>query len=59
LSWWMWIVKILLGLILLVIIAGSGLFGYICFKAQARKWGAACFGVVAVCIVLFYLLIRW
>jgi hypothetical protein len=55
----MWIVKILLGLILLVIIAGSGLFGYICFKAQARKWGAACFGVVAVCIVLFYLLIRW
>lgn len=58
-SWWMWIVKILLGLILLVIIAGSGLFGYICFKAQARKWGAACFSVVAVCVVLFYLLIRW
>ena len=52
------IVKILLGLILLVIIAGSGLFGYICLKAQARKWGAACFGLVAVCIVLFYLLIR-
>ena len=58
-QWWMWIIKILLGLILLVIIAGSGLFGYICFKAQARKWGAACFVVVAVCVVLFYLLIRW
>jgi hypothetical protein len=59
LDWPKLIVKIVLGLILLVIIAGSGLFGYICFKAQARKWGAACFSVVAVCVVLFYLLIRW
>ena len=55
----MWIIKIVLGLILLLIIAGTGLFGYICFKAQARKWGAGCFAVLALCVVLFYLLIRW
>jgi len=55
----MWVIKIVLGLILLIIIAGSGLFGYICLKAQARKWGAGCFAVLALCVVLLYLLIRW
>ena len=58
--WWMLIIKIVLGIILLLIIAGSGLFGYICFKAQARKWGAGCFAVLALCVALFYLIIfRW
>jgi len=59
LDWLKLIVKVVLGIILLLIIAGSGLFGYICFKAQARKWGAGCFAVLALCVVLFYLLIRW
>lgn len=55
----MWIIKIILGIILVLIIIGSGLFGYICWKAQARKWGAGCFAVLAACVVLFYKLIVW
>jgi RNA polymerase subunit RPABC4/transcription elongation factor Spt4 len=57
LDMWIWVVKILVGLLLLVVIAGSALFGYICFKAQARKWSAACFGLVALCFALMYLLV--
>jgi len=57
LDWLKLIVKVVLGIILLLIIAGSGLFGYICFKAQARKWGAGCFAVLALCVVAFYLVI--
>ncbi|MDI6819813.1 MAG: hypothetical protein QMC89_02770 [Candidatus Hodarchaeaceae archaeon] len=55
--WWMWIVKIVLGLILLLIIIGSGLFGYICWKASARKWGAGCFVVLVACVAAIYWLI--
>jgi quinol-cytochrome oxidoreductase complex cytochrome b subunit len=32
--------KIILTLVLLLVLGGTGLFGYICLKAQARKWGA-------------------
>jgi quinol-cytochrome oxidoreductase complex cytochrome b subunit len=55
--WWQWVVKILLGIILVVLAAGAGIFGYICTKAQARKWGAGCFTIMALSIVAFYFLI--
>ncbi len=56
-EWWQWIVKIVLGLFLILVVVGSGLFGYICWKAQARKWGAGCFGITTLCILALYWLI--
>jgi len=53
----MWILKIVFGIILAVVIGGSGLFGYIAWKAKARKWSGAMFGVLALGVFLFYWLI--
>jgi quinol-cytochrome oxidoreductase complex cytochrome b subunit len=48
--------QIILTLVLLLVIGGTGLFGYICLKAQARKWGAglilvAIFSALAIYVV--------
>jgi quinol-cytochrome oxidoreductase complex cytochrome b subunit len=56
-EWWQWIVKIVLGIILLLVAVGSALFGYICAKAQAKSWAAGCFTVTAVSILAFAWLI--
>ena len=56
-EWYMWIIKIVFGIILLLVIIGAGLFGYIAWKAEARKWGAGCFGAVVASVILFYWLI--
>ena len=56
-EWWQWTIKIVLGLVLLLIAAGSALFGYICAKAQAKSWAAGCFAVTAVSIAIFAWLI--
>jgi hypothetical protein len=52
--WPMIIGKIVLSIMLILALIGSGLFGYICIKAQARKWGAGLFMAVALCIVVIY-----
>lgn len=49
--------KVVLGIVLILAIIGSGLFGYICFKAQARKWGVGLFVVAVLCVVALYWLI--
>ncbi|MCJ7720581.1 MAG: hypothetical protein MUO36_03830 [Candidatus Hadarchaeum sp.] len=56
-EWWQWIVKIVLGIILLLVAVGSALFGYICAKAQAKSWAAGGFTVTAVSILAFAWLI--
>jgi hypothetical protein len=56
-EWWQWIIKIVLGIILLLVAVGSALFGYICAKAQAKSWAAGCFTVTAVSIAIFAWLI--
>lgn len=53
----MWIIKIVFGIILVLIIVGTALFGYIAWKAGARKWGGGMFGIMALSIFLFYWLI--
>jgi len=40
---------------LIIGIMGTGLFGYICIRAQARKWGA---GLILLA-VLFVIAIYW
>lgn len=56
-QWWMWILRIVFGIILGVAIGGAGLFGYIAWKARAKKWSAGMFGIVAISVFLFYWLI--
>ena len=46
--------QIVLTIVLILAIAGTGLFGYICIKAQARRWGGGLFAVAALCIVAIY-----
>ncbi|KXA95463.1 hypothetical protein AKJ37_00425 [candidate division MSBL1 archaeon SCGC-AAA259I09] len=55
--WWVLALRIIFGIILAVIIGGSGLFGYIAWKARARKWSGGMFAIAIVCIILFYWLI--
>lgn len=46
--------QIVLSIVLILALIGSGLFGYICFRAQAKKWGAGLFVIVALCIISIY-----
>ncbi|KXA91620.1 hypothetical protein AKJ57_00610 [candidate division MSBL1 archaeon SCGC-AAA259A05] len=52
--WWILILKIVFGIILAVVIGGAGLFGYIAWRARARKWSAGMFGIVALSVFIFY-----
>ncbi len=49
--------KVVLGILAVLAMIGSGLFGYICFKAQARKWGAGLFVIAVLCVIAIYWLI--
>lgn len=46
--------KIVLSIVLILALIGSSLFGYICFRAQAKKWGAGLFVIVVLCIIAIY-----
>jgi hypothetical protein len=46
--------KIILTLDLLLVIGATGIFGYICMKAQARKWGAGLLAVAVLSAVGIY-----
>jgi len=46
--------QIVLSILLILALIGSGLFGYICLRAQAKKWGAGLFIIAALCIVVIY-----
>ncbi|KXB03656.1 hypothetical protein AKJ45_00900 [candidate division MSBL1 archaeon SCGC-AAA261F19] len=53
-AWLILILKIIFGILLILIIAGTVLFGYIAWKARARKWGGGMFGIAVLCIFLLY-----
>jgi len=38
-----------------VLLVGAGLFGYICIRAQAKKWGAGLIVVAVLCAFLIYI----
>jgi len=50
--------KILLGIILVLIAAGSGFFGYICVRAEAKKWAVGMFLITFLCLLALYGLVR-
>jgi hypothetical protein len=47
--------QIVLTIDLILVIIGTGLFGYICMKAQARKWGAGLIAVAVLSVLAIYL----
>lgn len=50
--------KILLGILLILIAVGSGFFGYICVRAEARKWAAGMFLITLLCLLALYGLVK-
>lgn len=51
---WDWLVligRVILGIISVLILAGGALFAYICFRARAYKWGAACLAVAVLSLL--------
>ncbi|MGC8816288.1 MAG: hypothetical protein ACP5PX_00495 [Candidatus Hadarchaeum sp.] len=46
--------QIILTIVLVVVIGATGVFGYICIKAQARKWGAGLILVAIICLLLIF-----
>jgi hypothetical protein len=48
--------KIILTIDLIVAIVGTGVFGYICIRAQARKWGAGLVLIAVLAAIAIYVL---
>jgi hypothetical protein len=46
--------QIVLTLVFLLVVGATGLFGYICIKAQARKWGAGLIAVALLALIGIY-----
>jgi len=46
--------QVMLSIILVLALIGTSLFGYICIRAQARKWGAGLFIITLLCILAIY-----
>ncbi|MBC7218527.1 MAG: hypothetical protein H5T49_00105 [Hadesarchaea archaeon] len=53
-GWIKLIAQIILTIVLAVVIGATGIFGYICIKAQARKWGAGLILVAIICLLLVF-----
>lgn len=51
------ILRIILGIVLIIVVVGTGLFGYIAWKAHVKKWSGGMFAIAALCIFLFYWLV--
>ncbi len=48
------IIRIVIGVVLVLVIMGSSLFGYVAWKAGAKRWGGGLFGICALSIFLLY-----
>jgi uncharacterized membrane protein (DUF4010 family) len=47
--------QVVLTIVLVLSIAATGLFGYICLRAQARKWGTGLILLAVLFVVITYL----
>lgn len=53
--WWIhWIGTFVLTLAVGAVMVGTGLFGYICIRAQARKWGAGLIVAAVLCLLVIF-----
>ena len=52
------VAQAVLSAVLILAIIGTGVFGYICVKAQAKKWGAGLMAVAIICLVVILLMWR-
>ncbi len=50
--------QIVLSAVLALALAGTGVFGYICVKAQARKWGTGLIVVAIICLLAILMIWR-
>lgn len=46
--------QVVLSIVLILVLIGTGLFGYICLRARAKKWGAGLIVIALLCIVAIY-----
>ncbi|MGQ9788294.1 MAG: hypothetical protein ACUVQM_03165 [Candidatus Hadarchaeaceae archaeon] len=53
-GWIKLIAQIILTIVLAVVTGTTGIFGYICIKAQARKWGAGLILVAVISLLLVF-----
>jgi hypothetical protein len=48
--------QIILTVVLILAIAATGVFGYICLKAQAKKWGVGLIVVAIICLLVIFII---
>lgn len=46
--------QIILTIVLILACIGTGLFGYICIRAQAKKWGAGLVAGAIICLLVIF-----
>lgn len=46
--------QVVLTIVLILIIGLTGMFGYICIKAQARKWGVGLIVIAVLCLLVIF-----
>jgi len=56
-SWWVIALRVILGIILVLAVIATGLFGYIAWRARAKKWSGGMFAITILSIFLFYWLV--
>lgn len=52
-TWWVLVLRVIFGILLVIAALGTGLFGYIAWKARAKKWSGGMFVITIVSILLF------
>jgi len=53
-DWIKTVSQIVLSAVLILVTAGTGVFGYICIKAQAKKWGIGLIIVAVLCLLAIF-----
>ena len=46
--------QVVLTIVLILAIGATGIFGYICLKAQARKWGVGLIIIAIACLLIIF-----